>query len=115
MSESVMIHGRCLASFIGHTILKPEAQGSEGVRLCEESIRFRFASGCVNPCFVPIVANSLQGTGILTCSVVEFPLGARATECKAHEAEICIKNGLAHRRRRYRDHRELGVVPVGLS
>lgn len=93
MTNSVMIKGRLLASYIDHTILKPEAQKHEVERLCVEAIQYGFASICVNPCWVPLVAAKLKGTQVRTCSVVGFPLGATPGECKAHEAAVCIKNG----------------------
>ena len=93
MKNTLLIKGLPLASYIDHTILKPEAQQVEVARLCDEAIRFRFASVCVNPCWVPLVAKKLQGSGVLTCCVVGFPLGATLTECKAHEAATCIRNG----------------------
>lgn len=93
MSEYVMINGRPLASFIDRTVLKPEAQGSEVVRLCEGSVWFRFVSVCVNPRWVPLVTNKLKGGGVLTCCVVGFSLGSTPTECAALEAELCRRNG----------------------
>jgi deoxyribose-phosphate aldolase len=88
-----MADGHPLASYIDHTILKPEAQKAEVERLCAEAARFRFASVCVNPCWAALVAEKLKGSGVLTCCVVGFPLGATPSECKAHEAEVCIRNG----------------------
>jgi len=93
MTETVMANGRPLASFIDHTILKPDAQRAEVERLCAEAILHRFASVCVNPCWAALVAGNLQGSGVLTCCVVGFPLGATPAECKAHEAAVCIANG----------------------
>lgn len=93
MADTVMANGRPLASYIDHTILKPEAQRAEVERLCEEAIRFHFASVCVNPCWIPLVAGKLQGSGVLACCVVGFPLGATPAECKAHEAAVCVRDG----------------------
>jgi deoxyribose-phosphate aldolase len=93
MTDTVMAKGRPLASFIDHTILKPDARKADVERLCDEAIRFRFASVCVNPYWAALVAGKLRGSGVLTCCVVGFPLGATPAECKAHEAEVCIRNG----------------------
>ena len=93
MTNTVMLESRSLASYIDHTILKPDAQRVEVERLCEEAIRFKFASVCVNPYWVSFVAGKLKGSGVLTCCVVGFPLGATLSECKAQEARACVKNG----------------------
>lgn len=93
MTDTVMAKGRPLASYIDHTILKPEAQQAEVEKLCDEAARHHFASVCVNPYWVPLVVDKLKGSGVLTCCVIGFPLGATATECKVGEAETCIRNG----------------------
>ena len=89
----VLAKGRPLASYIDHTILKPDARKAEVERLCEEAMAHGFASVCVNPCWAATVAEKLKGSGVLTCCVVGFPLGATASECKAHEAAVCIGQG----------------------
>src|ERR1700750_1682813 len=40
------------ASFIDHTLLKPEASAADIERLCAEAAQFHFASVCVNPTWV---------------------------------------------------------------
>ena len=37
-----------LASYIDHTILKPEATKQDVLRLCDEAKQYGFASVCVN-------------------------------------------------------------------
>lgn len=93
MTNTVMVKDRSLASYIDHTILKPDAQRSEVTKLCEEAVLFKFASVCVNPYWVPMVAEKLKGSGVLTCCVVGFPLGATLTQCKAQEADACVSHG----------------------
>lgn len=93
MTNTVMVKDRSLASYIDHTILKPDAQRVDVERLCDEAIRFKFASVCVNPYWVSLVAEKLKGSGVLTCCVVGFPLGATLSECKAQEAQACVGKG----------------------
>ena len=45
-----------LAALIDHTILKPEATRDDVLRVCREARRYGFASVCVNPYWVPLVA-----------------------------------------------------------
>lgn len=82
-----------LGSYIEHTNLKPTATTDEIVKLCEEAKTFGFKGVCVNPAFVPLVREKLQGTGILVVTVVGFPLGATAIDVKAFEANWVVRNG----------------------
>ena len=78
---------------IDHTILKPDARREEILRLCREAVEHRFASVCVNPRWVPTVASALAGSGVATCSVIGFPLGAIPTAVKAQEAAWVVAAG----------------------
>ncbi|MDJ0389993.1 deoxyribose-phosphate aldolase [Roseomonas sp. E05] len=82
-----------LAPLIDHTLLKPEATVAEVLRYCEEARRFRFCSVCVNPVHVARVAEALRGSGVKTCSVVGFPLGATTPGDKAAETANAVRNG----------------------
>lgn len=82
-----------LASMIDHTLLKPEATRTEISRLCEEARSFGFASVCVNPHYVTLVARLLRGTAVKVCSVAGFPLGANTSDVKAQEARLAIRDG----------------------
>ena len=82
-----------LAALIDHTILKPEATRDEVVKVCQEARQYTFASVCVNPYWVPLVARELRGTPVKVCTVVGFPLGATSTESKVAETEIAVRSG----------------------
>jgi len=82
-----------LARMIDHTALKPETTEAQIRALCQEALRYCFASVCVNPCFVPLAAELLGGSRVAVCTVVGFPLGAAATVVKAREAEVAIGDG----------------------
>ncbi|HUQ90084.1 MAG TPA: deoxyribose-phosphate aldolase [Bryobacteraceae bacterium] len=82
-----------IASMIDHTMLKPEATRDEIVKLCREARQYTFASVCVNPYWVPLVAAELSGSPVKVCTVVGFPLGATPTAIKVAEAEAAIKVG----------------------
>lgn len=70
---------------IDHTMLKADASTETILRYCEEAKEHHFASVCVNTCHAALVASALAGTGIHTCCVVGFPLGAMITSAKAFE------------------------------
>jgi deoxyribose-phosphate aldolase len=85
--------GERVASMIDHTVLKPEATRADIEKLCEEARRYRFASVCINPCYVPLCAQMLRMTNVKVCTVVGFPLGANRPEVKAFETERAIADG----------------------
>lgn len=82
-----------LAGFIDHTLLKPDAVKTQFDQLCEEALKYRFKSVCVNSGWVSYVAKKLRGSGILICSVIGFPLGEMDSRSKAFEARNAIENG----------------------
>lgn len=82
-----------LAKLIDHTLLKPEATEEQVRKLCEEAKTHHFMSVCVNPYWVPLCAELLQGTDVKVCTVIGFPLGANRSEIKAVEAEDAIERG----------------------
>ena len=79
--------------FIDHTLLKAFATEAEIKTLCEEAIKYDFKSVCVNPANVAFAKECLQGSDVLVCTVIGFPLGANTKEIKALETMDAIKNG----------------------
>jgi deoxyribose-phosphate aldolase len=82
-----------IAHLIDHTLLKPEASRDDLRKLCQEAVRFGFASVCVNPWYVPLAAELTRSSSVKVCSVVGFPLGATLPQVKAYEADEVIKLG----------------------
>ena len=82
-----------LARLIDHTALKPETTEETIRQLCRDAAQYCFASVCVNPCYVPLVAEALAGSPIAVCTVIGFPLGASQTAVKAAEAELAVRDG----------------------
>jgi deoxyribose-phosphate aldolase len=96
---------RTMASWIDHTLLKPEALPDQVEQLCAEARQYQFASVCVNPLFAGLAANLLEGSGVPVCVVVGFPLGATPTRVKVVETRTAIEDGA----------NEIDmVVPIGL-
>src|SRR5580698_3775513 len=81
------------ASLIDHTLLKPDASRDEIRKLCQEAVRFGFASVCINPWNVPLAVELVRGSKVKVCTVIGFPLGATLSQVKIHEAEEAIKLG----------------------
>ncbi len=82
-----------IAHCIDHTILKPDATEQEIRKVCAEAREFKFASVCVSPSYVPVVAEELRGTEVKVCTVVGFPSGAHMPEIKAMETRRAIRDG----------------------
>ncbi|MDP8257607.1 MAG: ribokinase [Candidatus Alcyoniella australis] len=82
-----------LASYIDHTLLKPDALSADFDRLCDEALRFGFKSVCVNSNRVAQVAKRLANSAVKVCSVIGFPLGAMESAAKAAEARRAVELG----------------------
>lgn len=96
---------RPIASWIDHTLLKPEALPEQIIQLSREALQFQFAAVCVNPLYVTLVARLLAESPVRTCCVVGFPLGATPTRVKAFETRVCMEEGA----------QEIDmVIPIGL-
>jgi len=79
--------------YFDHTILKPEATKNEVKEICMEAIQYGFASVCVNEFYTSFVSSILKGSGVDTCVVIGFPLGASSTDVKVFETQSAIRNG----------------------
>jgi deoxyribose-phosphate aldolase len=82
-----------IAPLIDHTLLKPEATREQILKLCQEAVRFGFASVCVNPWYVPLAAEQVRGSAVKVCTVAGFPLGATLPQVKSYEAAEAVKLG----------------------
>lgn len=82
-----------LASFIDHTLLKPDATRRDIETLCREAAEHGFAAVCVNPVWVPFCVDQLGGSGVKVATVIGFPLGASEPEVKAAEAARAAEQG----------------------
>jgi deoxyribose-phosphate aldolase len=82
-----------VAGMIDHTLLKPDATRQQIEELCREAAQFKFATVCVNPTWVATCSRLLQGSGVLVCSVVGFPLGATTADVKGYETQRAIFDG----------------------
>lgn len=84
---------KSVARRIDHTLLKADTTSEEIKVLCEEALKYEFASVCVNPSYVAQCYDMLKGSIVKVCTVIGFPLGATTTMAKKAEAEEVIANG----------------------
>ncbi len=84
-----------LARYIDHTLLRPEANRTQIIQLCEEARAYRFKAVCINPIWIPLVCHILRDEPeISVCSVIGFPLGANQPEVKSFETRQVIEQGV---------------------
>ena len=82
-----------LASFIDHTLLKPDANAEDIEKLCAEARENNFFSVCVNGSWIAKAQHLLDGSDVKVAGVVGFPLGAMSGDTKRFEAEAAIDDG----------------------
>lgn len=78
-----------IASFIDHTLLKPEATAADVRALIEEAARLHTFSICVSPSALPVEVPE----GLKVATVCGFPSGAHHSAIKAAEAADSAKRG----------------------
>jgi deoxyribose-phosphate aldolase len=82
-----------LASTIDMTLLSPTVGFARGAEWIEANQDRGFATLCVAPFMVPLVAQRVFASTTRVCSVAAFPLGYATTEAKANEAANLIGLG----------------------
>lgn len=82
-----------LSKYIDHTLLKADASIDAIKKLCDEAKEYDFKSVCVNTCNIELCKKQLEGSDVLTCCVIGFPLGAMSTESKVYETKDAIEKG----------------------
>ena len=82
-----------IAGLIDHTLLRPDATRDDILKVCREARKYGFASVCINPYWVPLVAAELAGSQVKVCTVIGFPLGATSTEAKVAETAAALRGG----------------------
>lgn len=82
-----------IASYIDHTLLKPDATLVEIDKHCQDAINNKFKTVCVHPCHVSFVKNILNNSSVMPITVVGFPFGLNTTETKVFETKNSIQLG----------------------
>lgn len=82
-----------LASFIDHTILKPDAPTSAIEAACKEALEFGFFAVCFAPRHVERAQRLLADSPVRVATVVGFPHGDTLSRVKADETRAVIQAG----------------------
>ena len=82
-----------MSKYIDHTQLKQNATKEDIIKLCNEAKEYDFMTVCINPCWLSLATELLQGSDVKPCVVIGFPLGAMTTESKVFEAKDAVSKG----------------------
>ncbi len=87
-----------LSRMIDHAVLKPTSTTEELSEGCRVAVRYRAASICLLPYFVPDAARLLSELdegrhGVVLSTVIGFPHGCHATSAKLAEVEAAAREG----------------------
>jgi deoxyribose-phosphate aldolase len=92
-TRKALSNRRSLAAVIDTALLSPDVTRDEVERLCDEAVRYRFASALVLPVWVSTAVGVLAGTGIPVGVVLGFPFGASLTSTLRQEAAALLRLG----------------------
>lgn len=84
---------RPLASYVDHTLLKPDCTGDQVRRLADEAATAGFAAAMIPPCWVGLAAERLAGTEVAPATVISFPLGYASPRSRIAESEQAVADG----------------------
>lgn len=93
-ATQALANWQALAAVIDHTLLEPEATREQVESLCDEAIRYRFASAMVNPVWASAAVAMVAGTGVRVGAVIGSPLGASLGSTLRQEAEVLARMGV---------------------
>ncbi|MHC4260519.1 MAG: deoxyribose-phosphate aldolase, partial [Planctomycetota bacterium] len=82
-----------LAGHIDHTLLKATATSEQIKQLCKEAKEYGFCAVSVNPRWVALATDGLQGSKVKVGGVVSLPLGADSTKIKVAQTREIIFAG----------------------
>lgn len=77
-----MQHEEELAGVLQHTEVSPTADRDRVRTLLSECIEYGFDGAMVQPCWVPLAADTLAGTEVSVCTALGYPLGGDRTVSK---------------------------------
>jgi deoxyribose-phosphate aldolase len=82
-----------LANHIDQTALRPFLKKEEFYAFLEDAKTNKFATVCIPPYLVEEAVARLEGSGVLVCTVIGFPLGYNLLHTKISEAIAALSQG----------------------
>ncbi|MCH3904365.1 MAG: deoxyribose-phosphate aldolase [Lactobacillus sp.] len=80
--------------YIDHTLLSPDATEDQVDTVIKQAIDNHFHTVMINPYWVKKTHKALEGTDVVTATVIGFPLGATTTASKLFEAKKAMEDGV---------------------
>jgi deoxyribose-phosphate aldolase len=81
------------AKLFDHSIVRPDATREELLKSAETAVRLRTATLTVQPHYIRLAAEVLQGTGVLVGTIVGFPHGNETPAMKEYQAQAVLDLG----------------------
>ena len=82
-----------IASYIDHTVLKPDTTRAEIEKISAEAVQFGFASVCIPPFFVQWAKQKISGSSVKVATVIGFPFGYSHYSAKVAEVQQALADG----------------------
>ena len=82
-----------LAQMIDHSLLNPTLTEQDIIEGCRIARDYKVKAVCCRSSDVILVKKQLEGSNVLTTSVIGFPHGSTTTNVKVFEADEAINNG----------------------
>jgi deoxyribose-phosphate aldolase len=92
-AQKAMSDWQALSAVTDAALLRPDATRDQVEKLCDEAVRYRFASALVQPVWVSTAVGVLAGTGIRVGVVLGFPFGTSLSSTLRHEAAALLRLG----------------------
>ncbi len=88
-----MLTMKDIAKMIDHSLLNPAFTTAQIIEGCKIAREYDTATVCVRPCDVVLAKKELEGSDVLTTTVIGFPHGSNKTSIKVAEAIEAINDG----------------------
>ncbi len=83
-----------LASYIDHSVLKPEFSIQEATDIINEGIKYNCKAVCVQGSMIDLALELTKGTNTIVAACIGFPQGVNTTAVKLFETEEYCKKGV---------------------
>ncbi|MGM0606411.1 MAG: deoxyribose-phosphate aldolase, partial [Halobacteriota archaeon] len=90
---SAMAPSDDLSGRIQHTEVSATADRDRIESLLDECVEFGFNGAMVQPCWVPLAADRLEGTDVRVCTALGYPLGGDRTHAKVTGIRDAVAEG----------------------
>ncbi|MBR5303804.1 MAG: deoxyribose-phosphate aldolase [Candidatus Gastranaerophilales bacterium] len=80
-------------NYIEHTVLKPNATVEDIKKMVADAVKYDFFGVCINPNYIALTKELLNGSRTKIVTVVNFPLANSTIEMTQYQTELALKLG----------------------